>query len=312
MNSSQGKKGLSPRQMDAIFKQLIDDVEIGIHMIDRSGKTIIYNQKMAEIESMKREDVLHKNVLEVFSFSRDQGSTLLEAVRTGEETRRVKQTYYNNKGKEITTINDTYPIRVDGEIIAAVEIAKDITKLEHVMKDNAWRNKNTTYTFDQIIGQSEAIRFVIKEAQRATRTSSRCCWRGNRNRKELFAQSIHNGSPRMKVPFIAQNCAAIPHSLAESILFGTKKGAFTGAVDQPGLFEQADGGTLLLDEIHALDPLVQAKLLRAIQEKTIRRVGDTRDKKGGCAQFSATINEDPVDAVHRNRLRKTCIIASVW
>ena len=210
MNSSQGKKGLSPRQMDAIFKQLIDDVEIGIHMIDRSGKTIIYNQKMAEIESMKREDVLHKNVLEVFSFSRDQGSTLLEAVRTGKETRRVKQTYYNNKGKEITTINDTYPIRVDGEIIAAVEMAKDITKLEHVMKDNAWRNKNTTYTFDQIIGQSEAIRFVIEEAQRATRTSSSVLLAGETGTgKELFAQSIHNGSPRMKGPFIAQNCAAI-------------------------------------------------------------------------------------------------------
>ncbi|MFD1443919.1 sigma-54 interaction domain-containing protein [Thermoactinomyces vulgaris] len=304
MNSSQGKKGLSPRQMDAIFKQLIDDVEIGIHVIDRSGKTIIYNQKMAEIESMKREDVLHKNVLEVFSFSRDQGSTLLEAVRTGKETRRVKQTYYNNKGKEITTINDTYPIRVDGEIIAAVEMAKDITKLEHVMKDNAWRNKNTTYTFDQIIGQSEAIRFVIKEAQRATRTSSSVLLAGETGTgKELFAQSIHNGSPRMKGPFIAQNCAAIPHSLAESILFGTKKGAFTGAVDQPGLFEQADGGTLLLDEIHALDPLVQAKLLRAIQEKTIRRVGDTRDKKVD-VRILATINEDPVDAVHRNRLRK--------
>ena len=158
--------------MDAIFQQLIDDVEIGIHVIDRSGKTRIYNQKKAEIESMKRGEVLLKNVLEVFSCSRDQGSTLMEAVRTGKETRRVKQTYYNNKGKEITTINDTYPIRVDGEIIAAVEMDKDITKLEHVMKDNAWRNKNTTYTVDQIIGQSEAIRFVSKEDQRANRTAS--------------------------------------------------------------------------------------------------------------------------------------------
>lgn len=304
MTDSHGKQRKSHLQMDEIYKQLIDDVDIGIHVIDKSGKTVIYNKKMTEIESMKRRDVLHKNVLDVFSFARDQGSTLMEAVRTGKETRHVKQTYYNNKGKEITTINDTYPIIVDGEIIAAVEMAKDITKLEHVMKDNAWRNKNTTYTFDQIIGQSEAIRFVIEEAKRATRTSSSVLLVGETGTgKELFAQSIHNGSPRLKGPFIAQNCAAIPHGLMESILFGTKKGAFTGAVDQPGLFEQADGGTLLLDEINALDPFLQAKLLRAIQEKTIRRIGDTRDKKVD-VRIIATINEDPIEAVHHNRLRK--------
>ena len=302
MNDS--KKNSIRLQMDKIYKQLIDDVDIGIHVIDKSGKTVIYNQKMMEIESMKRRDVLHKNVLEVFSFSRDQGSTLMEAVQTGKETRRVKQTYYNNKGKEITTINDTYPIIINGEIIAAVEMAKDITKLEHVMKDNAWRNKNTTYTFDQIIGQSEAIRFVIEEAKRATRTSSSVLLAGETGTgKELFAQSIHNGSHRLKGPFIAQNCAAMPQGLVESILFGTKRGAFTGAVDQPGLFEQADGGTLLLDEINALDPFLQAKLLRAIQEKTIRRVGDTKDKKVD-VRIIATINEDPIEAVHHNRLRK--------
>jgi arginine utilization regulatory protein len=89
----------------------------------------------------------------------------------------------------------------------------------------------------------------------------------------------------------------------ESLLFGTKKGAFTGAVDRPGLFEQADGGTLLLDEINSLDPSLQAKLLRVLQEKTIRRVGDMKDKEVD-VRVIATMNEDPVDAVANNRLRK--------
>ncbi|PMU48837.1 sigma-54-dependent Fis family transcriptional regulator, partial [Pseudomonas sp. GP01-A3] len=80
--------------------------------------------------------------------------------------------------------------------------------------------------------------------------------------KELFAQSIHNASQRSTKPFISQNCAALPETLIESILFGTKKGAFTGAIDKPGLFEEANGGTLLLDEINSLSPNLQAKLLR--------------------------------------------------
>ncbi|PJN86199.1 sigma 54-interacting transcriptional regulator, partial [Bacillus velezensis] len=107
---------------------------------------------------------------------------------------------------------------------------------------------------------------------RATRTSSSVLLAGETGTgKELFAQSIHNGSQRSGAPFISQTCAALPDSLVESILFGTKKGAFTGAIDQPGLFEQAQGGTLLLDEINSLNLSLQAKLLRALQEKKIRR-----------------------------------------
>src|SRR5699024_11713752 len=96
---------------------------------------------------------------------------------------------------------------------------------------------------------------------------------------------------RAAKPFIAQNCAAIPESLMESLLFGTKKGAFTDATDSPGLFEQADGGTLLLDEINSLNPFLQTKLLRVLQEKTIRRIGDTNDKHVDVL-IIATINKD--------------------
>ena len=97
--------------------------------------------------------------------------------------------------------------------------------------------------------------------------------RRNRNWKELFAQSIHNESQRSTKPFISQNCAAIPDTLMESLLFGTNRGAFTGAIDKAGLFEEANGGTLLLDEINSLSPALQAKLLRAIQEKQYEESG---------------------------------------
>lgn len=95
----------------------------------------------------------------------------------------------------------------------------------------------------------------------------------------------------------------LPDNLIESLLFGTKRGAFTGAVDTPGLFEQANGGTLLLDEINSLNLNLQAKLLRVLQEKTIRRIGDTKDTPVD-VRVIANMNEDPIDAIANNRMRK--------
>ncbi|RYG71997.1 PAS domain S-box protein [Lentibacillus lipolyticus] len=290
--------------MDALYQQLLDAVDVGIHVVNKNGESIIYNKKMMEIESMGSEDVLEKNLLDVFKFRDSQSSTLVQALTTGKSTKNAKQTYFNYKGKEITTINNSFPITEKGEITGAVEIARDVTQLEHVIKENVLNKRNTNFTFDKIIGDSEPMQTVIDEAKRATRTSSSVMIAGETGTgKELFAQSVHNGSARSSAPFISQNCAAIPDNLMESLLFGTKKGAFTGATDRPGLFEQADGGTLLLDEINSLDPSLQAKLLRVIQEKTIRRIGDLKDKKVD-VRIIATINEDPVDAISGGQLRK--------
>lgn len=296
---------LNSQDMNQLYKMLLDKVEVGIHVIDNKGKTIVYNQKMMEMESMDSGDVLHKKLLDVFPFRDSDNSTLVQALNTGKVSKHVKQTYFNNKGKEITTINDTFPItNHNGDIIAAVEIAKDVTQLEQVIKENVLRKKSAKFTFEQIIGQSDAIQSVIEEAKRATRTSSSVLIIGETGTgKELFAQSIHTGSNRSRGPFLAQNCAAIPENLIESVLFGTKKGAFTGALDKPGLFEQANGGTLLLDEINSLAPSLQAKLLRVVQEQRVRRIGDTQDKKVD-VRIIATINEDPVEAIQHNRLRK--------
>jgi len=220
------------------------------------------------------------------------------------KTKNVKQTYFNNKGQEITTINNTIPILEEDRIIGAVEIARDVTKLELLMKENKYYSGMPRFTFDHIIGNSAALKEVVKEAKRATRTSSYVLIVGETGTgKELFAQSIHNGSERFKGPFISQNCAALPDNLIESLLFGTRRGAFTGAVDAPGLFEQAHGGTLLLDEINSLNVNLQAKLLRVLQEKTVRRIGDTKDKAVD-VRIIANMNVDPIEAISSHHLRK--------
>ncbi|MCM3790933.1 sigma 54-interacting transcriptional regulator [Domibacillus indicus] len=289
--------------MNALYEYIMDQVDVGIHAIDEEGKTIIYNRKMREIEAMDTQDVLHKNVLDVFMFPENQNSTLVRALQQGEETVNVKQTYFNNKGTEITTINHTFPFREKDEIRGAVEMAKDVTKIERLMRSST-RKEDTRFTFDSIIGQSDAIQEVIELSKRATRTSSYVLVVGETGTgKELFAQSIHNGSARASAPFISQNCAALPDNLIEGLLFGTTKGAFTGAIDSAGLFEQAEGGTLLLDEINSMNIHLQAKLLRVLQEKRVRRIGGTKDIPIN-VRIIATINEDPIDAIANDHLRK--------
>ncbi|OIJ14614.1 sigma-54-dependent Fis family transcriptional regulator [Anaerobacillus arseniciselenatis] len=291
------------KKLEKYYQHVIDEIDIGVHVIDEDGKTIIYNNKMMEIEAMHVEDVIHKNLRDVFRFYEDQDSTLLKALLEGQTIQDKKQTYFNNKGQEITTINNTHPIIENGKVIGAIEIAKDITKLEKLIRENGANTGERFYTFDSIIGESTAIKEVIEQAKRATRTSSSVLIVGETGTgKELFAQSIHHGSDRSQKPFISQNCAAMPESLIEGLLFGTKKGAFTGATERPGLFEQADGGTILLDEINSLGTNLQAKLLRVIQEKSLRRVGDTKNTPIN-VRILATINEDPNQAIEEGRLR---------
>jgi len=121
--------------------------------------------------------------------------------------------------------------------------------------------------------------------------------------KEIIAQSIHNMSNRKNKPFIAQNCAAIPENLLESILFGTTKGSFTGAVDRVGLFEQANGGTLLLDELNSMPIHLQPKLLRVLEEGCITRIGSHIEKKVDVKVIS-TVNVEPTLLIEQKKLRE--------
>jgi arginine utilization regulatory protein len=136
------------------------------------------------------------------------------------------------------------------------------------------------YCFQDIIGSSYVLKDCIDRAIKTSKTSSPVLVFGETGTgKELFVQSIHNSSDRKDRVFLAQNCAAIPGGLLESILFGTVKGSFTGSEDRKGIFELADGGTLYLDELNSMPLELQGKLLRVIQERTICRLGSTISRK---------------------------------
>lgn len=306
----------SKKALIEIVQKILQHVDEGIHIVNVQGNTMYYNNAMAELEGLKSKDVLGKNLLEIFPSLNTKTSTLLQVLKTEEMITDKVQTYMNNKGKEIITINTTMPLYSGNEQIGALEIAKNITSIKS-LTDEVSRLKQELvgplskektfikkYTFDDLIGKSEVFLKAIEIARRASMSSSSVLIYGETGTgKELFAQSIHNYGNRKSRPFIAQNCAALPETLLEGILFGTSKGGFTGAIDRPGIFEQASGGTILLDEINSMGLQLQAKILRVLQEGYIRRVGGTKDIAVDL-RIIATTNEEPLSSIKSGKIRK--------
>ncbi|MFZ5351380.1 MAG: sigma-54 interaction domain-containing protein [Bacillota bacterium] len=299
----------------SILESIITNVDVGIHVVDENGKTIIYNNAMADLEGLLVDEVIGKSILEIFPSLTTETSTLLTVLKTKKPIFNRVQSYLNNHGRQITTINSTLPVMLTASKFGALEIAKDITKekelserveyLQHELASvDLGDEKLKGYTFKNLIGEDDSFLNTLEFAKKAALSSSTVLIYGETGTgKELLAQSIHNESGRRNKPFIAQNCAALPDSLLEGILFGTTKGSFTGAINRPGLFEQANGGTLLLDEINSMGLQLQAKLLRVLQEGYIRRIGGLNDIPID-VRIIATTNEEPLETVRKGLLRK--------
>lgn len=163
----------------------------------------------------------------------------------------------------------------------------------------------TKEVFRHVIGNCNVLRHSMEMATKVMQTDLNVLLLGESGTgKELFAQAIHEGSRRKNGPFVSINCAAISSELADSLLFGHRKGAFTGAnSDHAGFFEQADGGTIFLDEIGDMNTDIQAKVLRVLQEKKIRRVGEKTERVVDFRVVSAT-NRDFAMAIRDNAFRE--------
>lgn len=302
-----------------LVQNILRHADIGIHVIDDNRKTIFYNDVMAGLEGLEVNQVLYKDILDNFPTLNEDTSTLIKVLHTGESILNSTQSYLNFKGQKITTINSTIPLYSNERIVGALEIANNIThiknlsdqliELQNELKStksdkNSIKNKLRRYKFEDIIGESQGLILAKKIAEKASKSASSVLIYGDTGTgKEIFAQSIHYGGIRANKPFIAQNCAAIPEALLEGILFGTDKGGFTGAIEREGIFEQANGGTLMLDEINSMSLPLQAKLLRVLQEGYIRRVGGIKDIPVD-VRIIATTNEEPLESIKRGTIRK--------
>jgi len=182
----------------------------------------------------------------------------------------------------------TKPVNAD-ELILLIKRAIE-TKQKDQEIESLRRRLDHKFGLDQIVGQSKQMKDVFAKVQRAAPVDSTVLILGESGTgKELIAQALHHNSPRKKGPFVAVNCAAVPASLVESELFGHVRGAFTGATDRRmGRFEQADGGTLFIDEIGDFELGLQAKLLRVLETFTVTPVGGHEDRKVSVRVLAAT------------------------
>jgi two-component system response regulator PilR (NtrC family) len=162
-------------------------------------------------------------------------------------------------------------------------LVRNALEKRNLQRENMFLRKRITeqFSFSGLIGKSKKMHDIFTLIEKvAASTANILIFGESGTGKELVAKAIHFNSQRREKPFVAVNCGAIPETLMESELFGHKRGAFTGAVaDRPGLFEQADGGTLFLDEIGEIPLLLQAKLLRVLQEREVRRIGASEDRR---------------------------------
>ena len=222
--------------------------------------------------------------------------------------------FFEHEGPEDTLVTidgrqfivSSQSIRRSQEHLGFVCTLKDVTEIQRLRTQLTLRGHTATYSFSDIKGESERLTHTIELSKKMAKNNQTILLLGeNGTGKELFAHAIHQHSLRKNGPFVAINCASLPENLLESELFGYEDGAFTGARKggKPGVFEQADGGTIFLDEVGDISPSIQVKLLRVLQEKQVIRVGGTGVLSVDCRVVAAT-NRDLEDAVSQGQFRE--------
>ncbi len=260
-----------------LLEAVIDATEDAISVADEKGNTIIVNSAYTRITGLPPEAVLNKPVTVDIA---EGDSMHLQILRTGKPVRNVRMKVGPAKKEVIVNVA---PIFIDGTIHGSVGTIHDISEIMALTDELAKAKKlirhlHARYTWGDIIGISPAMVAAKDQARRAAETPATVLLRGESGTgKELFAHAIHNASTRQKGQFVRVNCAALSENLLESELFGYVEGAFTGALKggKKGLFEEANNGTIFLDEIGEISLSLQRKLLRVLQEREIVRVGST-------------------------------------
>ena len=308
----------SCKDICAEFKLVINSLgclnDCYFSIVDATGKIVFVSKEFEKLDGYKTNEILGRNVLDVYNLG-EQNSVHMIAINERRIMKNTLLSYPSADRKIVELVMDIYPVFSDEEIIGSVAISRDTSKIKELTDKlsqlqkalynqmQKTNNNGTQFIFDDIIGSGEKLQGVINSAKKMASSESRIMILGETGTgKELFAQSIHNYSSRAAEPFVAINCSAIPDNLLESILFGTTKGAYTGAMDKAGLFEEAKNGTLFLDELNSMSIVLQAKLLRALETNRIRRVGGNKEIPVNPRIISA-MNIDPIEAIETEKLR---------
>jgi arginine utilization regulatory protein len=287
-------------------------------IVDKNLK-VIYTNRMNQRFGGGFDNVyssyIGKSYFEVYPDIIPEDSTITECLKTGQLIVREGQTFTDMYDNVYNTKNITFPIIRFGEIAAVLEVSQDITSVgdlriianKEIMRKNpaerAVQASSLAILESIITVNSEMLENIRKIKIFAMSDEPVFIYGETGTGKELFAEAIVRESSRRSKKFITQNCAAIPENLFESLLFGSTKGAFTGAENKVGLFELADNGVLFLDELNSMPLHMQAKLLRVIQDGKIRPVGSSVEKNVN-VKIIVAANKNPLQLIKDNILRE--------
>ncbi len=265
------------------FEIVLNAMHEGVLIVNQENKIVYFNNAYGDFIGHSLEEVKGALLTDV-----RPGARMPEALKKGKP---MEVVFREEKGKEYFV--NIYPIFDNGKLKGGVstvtylknakfimDTLKELEKKQADLKERMRQTNGTRYVFKDIICESLKSIQCIEAARKLAKSDIPVLINGESGcGKELYAQSIHNESLRSEYPFVAINCAALNSSILESELFGYEEGAFTGARKngKPGIFEIAEKGTIFLDEVSEMDYNLQAKLLRVLQEKKIRRVGGTAE-----------------------------------
>ncbi|MEO2074374.1 MAG: sigma-54-dependent Fis family transcriptional regulator [Bacillus sp. (in: firmicutes)] len=266
------------KEIQTMLQAIIHSSDDAISVVDENGRGILINPAYTRITGLTQEEVIGKPATaDIY----EGDSMHMKVLQTRRAVRGTAMRVGPNKREVIVNVA---PIIVKGKLKGSVGVIHDMSEIKSLNRElnrarQLIRKLEAKYTFEDIIGQSDEMMLAIEQAKLGAKTPATVLLRGESGTgKELFAHAIHNASDRKYNKFIRVNCAAISETLLESELFGYEEGAFSGAIrgGKKGFFEEANNGSIFLDEIGELSANTQAKLLRVLQENEITRVGGTK------------------------------------
>jgi len=266
---------------------IFDNIPHGIFTVDQDGSITSFNRAAERITGWARDEVMGTQCSQVFRADHCLDACFLRrSIEKGEQHRDEEVTIRRKDGREVlvsvSTASMTDP---DGRAVGGVEMFRDLSVV-----DTLRRQLHESWTSADIISKAASMRGVKELVALVARSQSTVLVEGEPGTgKDLIARAVHNLGPRRDEPFVAVNCGALPDSLAESELFGFKRGAFTDASrDKPGRFALAQGGTLFLDEVGEISPAMQVKLLRVLQEREFTPLGAVKPVPADVRIIAAT------------------------
>jgi len=292
-----------PTQDGPSWTQLIlDSIADGVFTVDHEGRITSFNKAAERITGFSKKEAVGQYCHEIFRSNLCfEACALKHTAETTETIVNLEVNILNRDNKEVPISISTAVVRdASGNAVGAVETFRDLSLIKQLRKEIS-----SSYSFQDILGRSKSMLELFQILPDISQSDATVLLEGESGTgKELFAAAIHNLSSRKKKPLIKVNCAALPETLLESELFGYKKGAFTDArTDKPGRFRQANGGTMLLDEIGDMSKGTQVKLLRVLEQKEFEPLGSTKTEKVDVRIIAAT-NRNLMEMMHRREFRE--------